>query len=119
MIIQHERFIIEANDLENAGFVSSKIKKINDTKPVGTVNSISNNHHTETVHANTIGNTNIKPRSKQYDMINAMTIIEINILSLNVVFCLIINLLIFLARGTLHVHNLMQILRMKFLNLVQ
>lgn len=28
MIIQHERFIIEANDLENAGYVSSHIKKM-------------------------------------------------------------------------------------------
>ena len=28
MIIQHERFIIEANDLENAGFASSRIKKL-------------------------------------------------------------------------------------------
>ena len=28
MIIQHERFVIEANDLENAGYVSSHIKKM-------------------------------------------------------------------------------------------
>lgn len=28
MIIQHERFLIEANDLENAGYVSSHIKKL-------------------------------------------------------------------------------------------
>ncbi len=28
MIIQHERFVIEANDLENAGYVSSHIKKL-------------------------------------------------------------------------------------------
>lgn len=28
MIIQHDRFVIEANDLENAGYVSSYIKKM-------------------------------------------------------------------------------------------